>query len=125
MKLDRDLCVAQLKDWAMTTERIITLSFDEIPLELLSAFFYSCLQVYTVSQESRYVLLQGVPALGVVNDLIKLCALYGAVEEYRILHDYPTEDFMQVIWVKYQKLQAARWVISCYYLARVCMLCYS
>ena len=67
--------------------------------------------MYTVSQESRYLLLQGVPALGVVDDLIKLCALYGAVEEYRILHEYPTEDFLQVIWVKYQRLQAARWVV--------------
>ena len=63
-----------------------------------------------MSQESRYLLLQGVPALGVVDDLIKLCALYGAVEEYRILHEYPTDDFLQVIWVKYQRLQAARWV---------------
>jgi len=75
--------------------------------------------VYTVNQESRYLLLQGVPALGVVSDLIKLCALYGAVDEYRILHEYPTEEFQQVIWVKYQKLQAARWVLVMFVLKQL------
>ena len=65
-------------------------------------------QVYTVSQESRYLLVQGVPALGVYQDLIKEFALYGAVEEYRLLDEYPAEEFTEVLWIKFVKIQSAR-----------------
>ncbi|XP_035688864.1 RNA-binding protein 48-like [Branchiostoma floridae] len=65
-------------------------------------------KVYTVNQESRYLLVQGVPAIGVSEDLVKRFALYGAVQEYRILHEYPAEEFTQAYWVKFDRLQAAR-----------------
>uniref|UniRef100_A0AAQ5ZDF7 RNA-binding protein 48 n=1 Tax=Amphiprion ocellaris TaxID=80972 RepID=A0AAQ5ZDF7_AMPOC len=38
-------------------------------------------QVYTINLESRYLMVQGVPAIGVMTELIQLCALYGVVEE--------------------------------------------
>jgi len=55
--------------------------------------------VYTVSQESRYLLIQGIPALGVYGDLVKEFALYGAIGEYRLLDEYPAEEFTEVMWI--------------------------
>lgn len=53
-------------------------------------------------------MVQGVPAIGVMIELIQLCALYGAVEEYRPLDEYPAEEFTEVYLVKFQKLTSAR-----------------
>lgn len=54
-------------------------------------------------------MIQGVPAIGVMTELIQLCALYGAVEEYRPLDEYPEmEEFTEVFLVKFQKLTSAR-----------------
>lgn len=65
--------------------------------------------MYTVNQESVYLIVQGVPALGTSQDLIKLFAVYGAIEEYRILDEYPTSDkYTDVYLIKFQKIQAAR-----------------
>lgn len=38
-------------------------------------------RVYTVCDESRYLIVRNVPALGCGNDLLKLFAKYGDVEE--------------------------------------------
>uniref|UniRef100_A0A3Q0SYJ6 RNA-binding protein 48 n=1 Tax=Amphilophus citrinellus TaxID=61819 RepID=A0A3Q0SYJ6_AMPCI len=65
-------------------------------------------KVYTINLESRYLMIQGVPAIGVMTELIQLCALYGAVEEYRPLDEYPAEEFTEVYLVKFQKLTSAR-----------------
>ena len=54
-------------------------------------------------------MVQGVPAIGVMTELIQLCALYGAVEEYRPLDEYPAEEFTEVYLVKFQKLTSARY----------------
>ncbi|XP_064648044.1 uncharacterized protein LOC135500477 [Lineus longissimus] len=69
----------------------------------------TAIKVYTVHQESKYLLVQGIPAVGASRELIKLFALYGAIDEYRILDEYPAADqFTEVYWVKFQKIQAAR-----------------
>ncbi|XP_069111839.1 RNA-binding protein 48-like [Argopecten irradians] len=66
-------------------------------------------KVYTVNLESRYLLIQGVPAVGATQELIKLCALYGAISEYRFLDEYPTADkFTDVYLIKYERIQSAR-----------------
>ncbi|KAM9838417.1 RNA-binding protein 48 [Aulostomus maculatus] len=65
-------------------------------------------KVYTINLESRYLMVQGVPAIGVMAELIQLCALYGVVEEYRPLDEYPAEEFTEVYLVKFQKLTSAR-----------------
>ncbi|XP_023124824.3 RNA-binding protein 48 [Amphiprion ocellaris] len=65
-------------------------------------------KVYTINLESRYLMVQGVPAIGVMTELIQLCALYGVVEEYRPLDEYPAEEFTEVYLVKFQKLTSAR-----------------
>ncbi|XP_042657710.1 RNA-binding protein 48 isoform X2 [Tyto alba] len=65
-------------------------------------------KVYTINLESRYLLIQGVPALGVMKELVEQFALYGAIEEYHALDEYPAEQFTEVYLIKYQKLQCAR-----------------
>ncbi|CAB1350735.1 unnamed protein product [Coregonus sp. 'balchen'] len=65
-------------------------------------------KVYTINLESRYLMVQGVPAIGVMTELIQLSALYGAVEEYRVLDEYPAEEFTEVYLIKFQKLTSAR-----------------
>jgi len=66
-------------------------------------------KVYTINQESKYLLVQGVPSVGVRKELIELFAIYGAIEEYRYLDEYPSEEFTDVYWIKFQKIQAARY----------------
>lgn len=65
-------------------------------------------KVYTVNLESRYLLIQGVPALGVMKELIEQFALYGTIEEYNPLDDYPAEEFTEVYLIKFQRMQSAR-----------------
>ncbi|XP_062982822.1 RNA-binding protein 48 [Elgaria multicarinata webbii] len=65
-------------------------------------------KVYTVNLESRYLLVQGVPALGVMKELVEQFALYGTIEEYNPLDDYPAEEFTEVYLIKFQKIQSAR-----------------
>ncbi|XP_014795766.1 PREDICTED: RNA-binding protein 48 isoform X3 [Calidris pugnax] len=65
-------------------------------------------KVYTVNLESRYLLIQGVPALGVMKELVEQFALYGAIEEYHALDEYPAEQFTEVYLIKFQNLQCAR-----------------
>ncbi|XP_027604887.1 RNA-binding protein 48 isoform X2 [Pipra filicauda] len=65
-------------------------------------------KVYTINLESRYLLIQGVPALGVMKELVEQFALYGAIEEYHALDEYPAEQFTEVYLLKFQKLHCAR-----------------
>ena len=43
--------------------------------------FIFTLKVYTINLESKYVLVQGVPAVGATKELLELFALYGAIDE--------------------------------------------
>ncbi|XP_027703678.1 RNA-binding protein 48 [Vombatus ursinus] len=65
-------------------------------------------KVYTVNLESRYLIIQGVPAVGVMKELIEQFALFGAIEQYNALDEYPAEEFTEVYLIKFQKLQSAR-----------------
>lgn len=65
-------------------------------------------KVYTINLESKYILVQGVPAVGASKELVELFALYGAIDEYRFLDDYPTEPFTEVYWIKFQRINSAR-----------------
>uniref|UniRef100_A0A8C6S0N8 Uncharacterized protein n=1 Tax=Nannospalax galili TaxID=1026970 RepID=A0A8C6S0N8_NANGA len=64
-------------------------------------------KVYTINLESRYLLIQGVPAVGAMKELVERFALYGAIEEYNALDEYPAEDFTEVYLIKFMNLQSA------------------
>ncbi|KAM4874422.1 RNA-binding protein 48 isoform 2-T2 [Thomomys bottae] len=65
-------------------------------------------RVYTINLESRYLIIQGVPAVGAMKELVERFALYGAIEEYYALDEYPAEDFTEVYLIKFMNLQGAR-----------------
>ena len=60
-------------------------------------------------QESRYLLVQNVSAVGARDQLAKLFSTYGAVAELYPLDDYPAEKFTEVYLLKYQRIQSARY----------------
>ncbi|KAG8540410.1 hypothetical protein GDO81_019350 [Engystomops pustulosus] len=43
-----------------------------------------------------------------MKELVEQFALYGAIEEYNPLDDYPAEQFTEVYLIKFQRLQSAR-----------------
>lgn len=61
-----------------------------------------------MNDESCHLLIQGVPAISVTNELENLCLTYGSVEQFNILPDYPTEKFCQTYHVKFRTMQSAR-----------------
>ena len=65
-----------------------------------------------MAQESNYIIVQGIPALGLHKDLMREFLAFGAVDEYRLLDDYPAEEFTEVLLIKFAKLQSARLVTS-------------
>lgn len=65
-------------------------------------------KVYTVNQESVYLLINNVPAVGAAENLRALCDQYGIVEDFRPLDDYPCEEFTEVYLVKFSSFNAAR-----------------
>ncbi|XP_048849741.1 RNA-binding protein 48 [Brienomyrus brachyistius] len=65
-------------------------------------------KVYTINLESRFLMVQGVPAIGVMTELVQLFALYGVIEEYRVMDEYPAEQFTEVYLIRFQKIQSAR-----------------
>ena len=64
--------------------------------------------MYTCAQESNYLLVTKVPAIAVHLELVKLFKIYGEIEDYKILDDYPSEEFTDTILLKFTKIQNAR-----------------
>lgn len=52
--------------------------------------------------------MMNVPSLGVTKELLEQLSLYGEIEEYRILYDYPCDEFTEVYWVRYRGIDSAR-----------------
>ncbi|EEY70674.1 uncharacterized protein PITG_06151 [Phytophthora infestans T30-4] len=79
-------------------------------------------RVFTVANECRFVVVRNVPALGVIDDLLKRLSLYGKICEYRLLDhaddretalqfEEPSNDdseFTDTVWVQYQTVNNAR-----------------
>ena len=81
-------------------------------------------RVFTVASESRYLVVRNVPALGVIEDLLKRLSLYGKVCEYHLLdhaddrqaalqfeeggNDDDNDDFLDTVWVQYETVNNAR-----------------
>ena len=47
----------------------------------ICSLMHNFFKVYTINLESKYVLVQGIPAVGATKELLELFALYGAIEE--------------------------------------------
>ncbi|XP_031552909.1 uncharacterized protein LOC116290067 [Actinia tenebrosa] len=66
-------------------------------------------KVYTINMESKNILVQGVPSLGVSKDLMDIFSSYGNIESFKKLDDYPTEEFTEVYLIKYARINNARY----------------
>lgn len=68
-------------------------------------------KVYTIAQESNYLVIRNISAIGVGEELIQLLASYGTILEYRYLYDVPAAPYTEVMWVKFKDIQSAMYRI--------------
>ncbi|XP_077210806.1 RNA-binding (RRM/RBD/RNP motifs) family protein isoform X2 [Tasmannia lanceolata] len=69
-------------------------------------------RVYTVCDESRYLIVRNVPALGCGDELAKLCGSYGEIEECKPMDGEDCEPFTDVYWIKFLQVNNARLQVS-------------
>ncbi|RWS28653.1 hypothetical protein B4U80_10489 [Leptotrombidium deliense] len=68
----------------------------------------TAVKVYTINDESRYLLLQKVPSIKLEDEITKLCRKYGPLEFAKKAVDYPDlQRFTDAFVVKYKYLQNA------------------
>nr|GMD97108.1 RNA-binding protein 48-like [Ipomoea batatas] len=65
-------------------------------------------RVYTVCDESKFLIVRNVPSLGCGDDLAKLFTTYGEVEECKPMDAEDCEPFTDVYWIKFQRVDNAR-----------------
>lgn len=68
----------------------------------------TAVKVYTVNDESKYLIVNGVPAIKIGSELESLCLRYGDVQVLDILPDYPCEEYTEVYLLKYRNIKSAR-----------------
>lgn len=66
--------------------------------------------MYSVSDESKYLLIRGVPTIGVTKELHATCAAHGDVSALSAIEDYPCEPFTKAYLLKYDNINHARYV---------------
>lgn len=73
-----------------------------------SAYFF--LQVYTISSESKFLLVQGVPnATDLSAELRTAFETHGTLTEFERVSDYPRERFTDVYRLKFDELASAKY----------------
>ncbi|KAJ6797174.1 Uncharacterized protein M6B38_110420 [Iris pallida] len=65
-------------------------------------------RVYTVCEESKYLIVRNVPALGCGDELSNLFASYGAILECKPMDAEDCEAFTDVYWIKFSQVSNAR-----------------
>ncbi|XP_022132316.1 RNA-binding protein 48-like [Momordica charantia] len=65
-------------------------------------------RVYAICDESRYLIVRNVPALGCGDDLLKLFSSYGNVEECKPMDAEECDEFTDVYFIKFHLVNNAR-----------------
>lgn len=68
----------------------------------------TAVKAFTLNQESKFLIIKNVPALGAQEELMKLFALYGTIVEYRLLDEEEAAEYTDVYWIKFAKVEEAR-----------------
>lgn len=68
----------------------------------------TAVKVFTINQESRYLLISNVNAVGANEDLKDACLEYGDVSDFHAVDGYETEEFTEAYIVKFARIQSAR-----------------
>ncbi|CAO2828840.1 unnamed protein product [Amaranthus hypochondriacus] len=69
----------------------------------------TAVRVYTVCDESKYLIVRNVPALGCGDQLKQLFSTYGGVEECKPMDAEECEQFTDVYWIKFHLISNARY----------------
>ena len=70
----------------------------------------NAIKVYTVSQESCYILIQEVPALNLSSELASLLKNFGTLVRFEKVQNVPCETFREAYLAKYTTLASARFI---------------
>uniref|UniRef100_M1D773 RNA-binding protein 48 n=1 Tax=Solanum tuberosum TaxID=4113 RepID=M1D773_SOLTU len=65
-------------------------------------------RVYTVCDESKYLVVRNVPALGCGDQLSQLFSTYGEIEECKPMDAEDCEPFTDVFWIRFCRVDNAR-----------------
>ncbi|XP_047323594.1 RNA-binding protein 48 [Impatiens glandulifera] len=65
-------------------------------------------RVYTVCDESKYLIVHNVPSLGCGDELSKLFESYGEVEDCKPMDAEDCEPFTDIFWIKFRHVSNAR-----------------
>ncbi|KAL3361351.1 hypothetical protein AABB24_014317, partial [Solanum stoloniferum] len=65
-------------------------------------------RVYTVCDESKYLIVRNVPALGCGDQLSQLFSTYGEIEECKPMDAEDCEPFTDVFWIRFCRVDNAR-----------------
>lgn len=68
----------------------------------------TAVKVYTVNDESKFLILTGIPAIKISSEVENLCFRYGQVEFIQELADYPGEAYTEAFLLKYARIKSAR-----------------
>ena len=69
----------------------------------------TAVKVFTINDESTYLLINNVQSIKLEDELVKLASSFGEVKLFHQLKDYPTEEFEQTFLVQYKCLASAKW----------------
>ncbi|CAI9775382.1 unnamed protein product [Fraxinus pennsylvanica] len=69
---------------------------------------HPAVRVFTVCDESKYLIVRNVPSLGCGDELLKLFSTYGQVEECKPMDAEDCEPYTDVYWIKYYQVDNAR-----------------
>ncbi|XP_047469847.1 RNA-binding protein 48-like [Penaeus chinensis] len=67
----------------------------------------TAVKVYTVNDESKFLIVTGIPAIKICNEVESLCLKYGHVEFIQPLPGYPCEAYTEAFLVKYARVKSA------------------
>ncbi|XP_033194595.1 uncharacterized protein LOC117159138 isoform X1 [Bombus vancouverensis nearcticus] len=65
-------------------------------------------KVYTINDESKHLMICGVPKLQLGDEVRKLVEPYGNIRKIHVVSDYPTEEFTEAYYIQYDRIQNAR-----------------
>ncbi|XP_072993270.1 uncharacterized protein [Typha latifolia] len=68
----------------------------------------AAVRVYTVCDESKYLIVRNVPSLGCGDELMKLFGSYGPVEECKPMDAEECEPYTDVFFIKFSQVSNAR-----------------
>ncbi|KAF8676707.1 hypothetical protein HU200_046821 [Digitaria exilis] len=68
----------------------------------------AALRVYTVCDESKYLIVRNVPSLGCGDDLANLFGAYGPVEECKPMDAEDCDPYTDVFFIKFSQVSNAR-----------------